>query len=240
MGIGPVPAVAKAFARAGLSFADMALIELNEAFAAQVLAVLREWDLPDGLERVNVQRLRDLARPPDRRDRRADHDDAAARARAVAVVATAWRRCASVAARASPPSSRTRRHQVTDETSAMTNPEYDIHLDDKYGSLTVIDIPAEIAAHEPWFNQTLTTVNDAVVRLGLLEGDFHWHKHDADDEFFLVLDGQLLIDLQDRDTIVLGPHQGYTVPRGILHRTRAPQRTAILMVEPAGVAPTGD
>ncbi len=122
----------------------------------------------------------------------------------------------------------------------MTNPEYDIHLDDKYGSLTVIDIPAEIAEHEPWFNQTLTTVNDAVVRLGLLEGDFHWHKHDADDEFFLVLDGQLLIDLQDRDTIVLGPHQGYTVPRGILHRTRAPQRTAILMVEPAGVAPTGD
>jgi mannose-6-phosphate isomerase-like protein (cupin superfamily) len=122
----------------------------------------------------------------------------------------------------------------------MTNPEYDIHLDDKYGTLTVIDIPAEIAAHEPWFNQTLTTVNDAVVRLGLLEGDFHWHKHDADDEFFLVLEGQLLIDLQDRDTIVLGPHQGYTVPRGVLHRTRAPQRTAILMVEPAGVAPTGD
>jgi mannose-6-phosphate isomerase-like protein (cupin superfamily) len=122
----------------------------------------------------------------------------------------------------------------------MTNPEYDIHLDDKYGTLTVIDIPAEIAEHEPWFNQTLTTVNDAVVRLGLLEGDFHWHKHDADDEFFLVLEGQLLIDLQDRDTIVLGPHQGYTVPRGVLHRTRAPQRTAILMVEPAGVAPTGD
>jgi mannose-6-phosphate isomerase-like protein (cupin superfamily) len=122
----------------------------------------------------------------------------------------------------------------------MPEPEYDIHLDDKYGSLTLIDIPSEIAAHEPWFNQTLTTVNDAVVRLGLLEGDFHWHKHDADDEFFLVLEGQLLIDLEDRDTIVLGPHQGYTVPRGILHRTRAPRRTAILMVEPAGVRPTGD
>jgi mannose-6-phosphate isomerase-like protein (cupin superfamily) len=122
----------------------------------------------------------------------------------------------------------------------MPEPEYDIHLDDKYGSLTLIDIPSEIAAHEPWFNQTLTTVNDAVVRLGLLEGDFHWHKHDADDEFFLVLEGQLLIDLEDRDTIVLGPHQGYTVPRGVLHRTRAPRRTAILMVEPAGVTPTGD
>ncbi|HEY2656208.1 MAG TPA: cupin domain-containing protein [Solirubrobacteraceae bacterium] len=122
----------------------------------------------------------------------------------------------------------------------MPEPEYDIHLDDKYGSLTLIDIPSEIAAHEPWFNQTLTTVNDAVVRLGLLEGDFHWHRHAADDEFFLVLDGQLLIDLEDRDTIVLGPHQGYTVPRGVLHRTRAPRRTAILMVEPAGVRPTGD
>ena len=118
--------------------------------------------------------------------------------------------------------------------------DYDIRLDDKYGSLQLIDIPAEIAAHEPWFNQTLTTVNDAVVRLGLIEGDFHWHKHDDQDEFFLVLDGQLLIDLQDRDTVALDPYQGYTVPRGVMHRTRAPRRTAILMVEAAGVVPTGD
>ena len=117
---------------------------------------------------------------------------------------------------------------------------YDIRLDDKYGSLQVIDLPKEIASHEPWFNQTLTTVNDAVVRLGILEGDFHWHKHDKEDEFFLVLEGRLLIDLRDRDTVVLGPHQGYTVPRGVEHRTRAPERTAILMVEPAGVVPTGD
>jgi mannose-6-phosphate isomerase-like protein (cupin superfamily) len=118
--------------------------------------------------------------------------------------------------------------------------DYEINLDDKYGSLTLIDIPAEIAAHEPWFNQTLTTVNDSVVRLGIIEGDFHWHRHDAEDEFFLVLDGRLLIDLEDRDTVTLEPHQGYTVPRGVLHRTRAPVRTAILMVEPAAVVPTGD
>lgn len=118
--------------------------------------------------------------------------------------------------------------------------DYDIHLDDKYGSLTLIDLPAEIAAHEPWFNQTLTTVNDAVVRLGIIEGDFHWHKHDDQDEFFLVLDGRLLIDLEDRDTIALDHHQGYTVPKGVVHRTRAPLRTAILMVEAAGVVPTGD
>jgi len=122
----------------------------------------------------------------------------------------------------------------------MPPQDYDIRLDDKYGSLQLIDIPAEIAAHEPWFNQTLTTVNDAVVRLGLIEGDFHWHKHDDQDEFFLVLDGQLLIDLEDRDTVALDPHQGYTVPRGVMHRTRAPRRTAILMVEAAGVVPTGD
>lgn len=118
--------------------------------------------------------------------------------------------------------------------------DYTINVDDKFGSLTLIDLNAEIAAHTPWFNQTLTTVNDAVVRLGVIEGDFHWHKHDAEDEFFLVLEGQLLIDLEDRDTVRLDPHQGYTVPRGVVHRTRAPVRTAILMVEPAAVVPTGD
>jgi mannose-6-phosphate isomerase-like protein (cupin superfamily) len=118
--------------------------------------------------------------------------------------------------------------------------DYDIRLDDKYGTLALIDIPSEIAAHEPWFNQTLTTVNDAVVRLGVIEGEFHWHKHDDQDEFFLVLDGELAIDLEDRDTVVLRHLQAYTVPRGVPHRTRAPRRTAILMVEAAGVVPTGD
>jgi mannose-6-phosphate isomerase-like protein (cupin superfamily) len=118
--------------------------------------------------------------------------------------------------------------------------DYDIQLDDKFGSLTLIDLPAEIAANEPWFNQTLTTVNDSVVRLGIIEGEFHWHKHDEEDEFFLVLEGQLLIDIEDAETVTLDPHQGYTVPRGVVHRTRAPERTAILMVEPAGVVPTGD
>ena len=122
----------------------------------------------------------------------------------------------------------------------MAAGDYDIRLDDKFGQLTLVDVPAEIAAHEPWFNQTLTTVNDAVIRLGLIEGDFHWHKHDDTDEFFLVLDGNLLIDLEDRETVSLEPHQGYTVPRGVVHRTRAPVRTSILMVEAAGVAPTGD
>jgi mannose-6-phosphate isomerase-like protein (cupin superfamily) len=118
--------------------------------------------------------------------------------------------------------------------------QYDIHLDDKYGHMRLVDIPGEIAAHEPWFNQTLTTVNDCVVRLGIIEGDFHFHKHAEDDEFFLVLEGRLLIDFEDRETVTLEPHQGYTVPKGVVHRTRAPVRTAILMVERAGVVPTGD
>jgi mannose-6-phosphate isomerase-like protein (cupin superfamily) len=117
---------------------------------------------------------------------------------------------------------------------------YEIRLDEKFGQLTPIDVAGEAAAHEPWFNQTLTSVNDSVVRLGVIEGEFHWHKHDATDEFFLVLDGQLVIDLENRDSVALDPHQGYTVPKGVVHRTRAPRRTSILMIEAAGVVPTGD
>jgi mannose-6-phosphate isomerase-like protein (cupin superfamily) len=112
---------------------------------------------------------------------------------------------------------------------------------DAFAHLEVIDVGAEAEAHEPWFNETLTTVNDAVVRLGVIEGDFHWHKHDDEDEFFLVLDGELLIDLREGDrTVTLGPRQAFTVPRGAIHRTRAPEGATILMVEAAGVAPTGD
>jgi mannose-6-phosphate isomerase-like protein (cupin superfamily) len=118
--------------------------------------------------------------------------------------------------------------------------DYDINVDVKFAPLTLIDVAAEAAAATPWFNQTLTQVNDAVVRLGVLEGEFHWHKHDVEDEFFFVLEGELHIDIEDADSVVLGPHQGYTVPHGVVHRTRAPVRTALLMVEPAGVVPTGD
>jgi mannose-6-phosphate isomerase-like protein (cupin superfamily) len=104
----------------------------------------------------------------------------------------------------------------------------------------LIDIDAEAAAHEPWFNQTLTSINDSVIRLGVIEGDFHWHKHDDTDEFFLVIEGELVIDVEDRDSVRLTRHQGYTVPRAVMHRTSAPVRTVIVMVEAAGVTPTGD
>jgi mannose-6-phosphate isomerase-like protein (cupin superfamily) len=109
-----------------------------------------------------------------------------------------------------------------------------------FGHLELIDVPKEAAAHEPWFNETLASVNDAVIRLGVIEGDFHWHKHDDQDEFFLVLDGELLVDVDGSGTITLGRHQACSVPKGVVHRTRATRRTTILMVEAAGVMPVGD
>ncbi|AIE87486.1 Cupin 2 conserved barrel domain-containing protein [Fimbriimonas ginsengisoli Gsoil 348] len=116
---------------------------------------------------------------------------------------------------------------------------YNINLDVKFAPLEQIDVRQLDRENEPWFNQTLTQVNDCVVRLGILHGEFHWHKHDDEDEFFFVVEGLLLVDLEDR-TVELGPKQGITVPKGVVHRTRAPQRTTILMFEGAGVVPTGD
>ena len=119
-------------------------------------------------------------------------------------------------------------------------PSYDIRLDKKFGPLELIDIQGLIDEHEDsWYNQTLCEVNDCVVRIGIIHGDFHWHKHDEEDEFFLVVEGRLLIDVGD-ETVELAPRQGFTVPKGVEHRTRAPERTVILMVEGASVIPTGD
>ncbi|MFH2057200.1 MAG: cupin domain-containing protein [bacterium] len=118
--------------------------------------------------------------------------------------------------------------------------KYSINLDLKYEPLELIDVPELVAeCKEQWFNQTLTQVNDCVVRLGILHGEFHWHHHDDEDEFFFVLEGELLIDLES-ETIALGAHQGFMVPKGIRHRTRAPEKVVILMIEGAGVQPTGD
>jgi mannose-6-phosphate isomerase-like protein (cupin superfamily) len=117
---------------------------------------------------------------------------------------------------------------------------YAINLDTKFSPLEHIDVAAlATACDEPWYNQTLCRVNDCVVRLGVMQGEFHWHKHDNEDEFFYVVDGRFVIDLEDR-TVELTPKQGFTVPKGVLHRTRAPERTVILMIEGAGVIPTGD
>jgi len=117
---------------------------------------------------------------------------------------------------------------------------YETRLNILYPPMEVIDEKALADACEyKWFNQTLCKVNDSVVRVGIIEGEYHWHKHDNDDEFFYVVEGQLLLDFEDR-TVELSPRQGFVVPKGIVHRTRAPQRTVILMVENAGIIPTGD
>jgi mannose-6-phosphate isomerase-like protein (cupin superfamily) len=117
---------------------------------------------------------------------------------------------------------------------------YDTRLNVLYQQLELIDEKSLAdAAPSKWYNQTLCQVNASVVRLGVIEGEYHWHKHDDDDEFFYVIEGKLLIDLEGR-TIELAPRQGFVVSKGVLHRTRAPQRTVILMVENSGIIPTGD
>ena len=117
---------------------------------------------------------------------------------------------------------------------------YDTRLNVHYAPLQIVDVQALAdAARHPWYNQTLCRVNDSVVRLGVVQGEYHWHKHDAEDEFFYVVEGRFIIDLEGR-TVELAPRQGFVVPRGVLHRTRAPDRTVVLMVEGAGIVPTGD
>ncbi len=117
---------------------------------------------------------------------------------------------------------------------------YETRLNTLYKPLELIDVHAVPGANEyRWFNQTLCRVNDAVVRMAAIEGEYHWHKHDEDDEFFYVVDGELLIDLEDR-TVALKPGQGFVVPKTVVHRTRASKRTTILMVENAGIIPTGN
>jgi len=117
---------------------------------------------------------------------------------------------------------------------------YVTRLDIKFDHLELIDVNEMVkACTDKWFNQTLTKVNDSVVRLGIVEGEYHWHKHDNDDEFFYCLEGQFLIDLEGR-TIELNPNQGVTIPKGVLHRPRAPKKTVILMVETSDIMPTGD
>jgi mannose-6-phosphate isomerase-like protein (cupin superfamily) len=77
--------------------------------------------------------------------------------------------------------------------------KYSISTGVTYGHLRVVDVPAIVAGcRKKWFNQTLVRVNDSVVRLGIVKGQFHWHKHERDDEFFFVLEGRLLIDLENR------------------------------------------
>ena len=124
-------------------------------------------------------------------------------------------------------------------TDAQVFP-YETRLNVLYPPLEIVDVPAVVASvTHSWFNQTLCAVNDSVVRLGVMQGEYHWHKHDDLDEFFWVIEGRFFVDLEER-TVELLPRQGVVVPKGVVHRTRAPERTIILMVEGAAIVPTGD
>jgi len=126
--------------------------------------------------------------------------------------------------------------------------QYNIRTDIKYRPLEAMDAGALAkSGSDKWWNQSLCTVNDCVMRLGVFEGEFHWHKHDREDEVFFVLEGTLLLDIREGEgkgaserTVELRQHQGMMVPRGVVHRTRAPKRTVVLMVEANTVTPTGD
>ena len=127
-----------------------------------------------------------------------------------------------------------------DNRSGKPDYPYETHLDIKFQHLELVDLqPLIDAVKHPWYNQTLARVNESVVRLGVMQGEYHWHKHDYDDEFFYVIDGLFCVDLEDR-VVELKPRQGFTVPKGVVHRTRAPARSIILMIENAGIIPTGD
>jgi mannose-6-phosphate isomerase-like protein (cupin superfamily) len=117
---------------------------------------------------------------------------------------------------------------------------YETHLDILHAQREKIDVQAiSDSVRHPWWNQTLCKVNDSVIRLAVVKGEYHWHKHDVEDEFFYVVEGRFLIDLEGGETIDLGPRQGFVVPKGVMHRPRAPERTIVLMVEPATIVPTG-
>ena len=117
---------------------------------------------------------------------------------------------------------------------------YNQRMDIKYAHHEVINVPSIVEeCTEKWFNQTLTKVNDSVARLGIVEGDYHWHKHEDEDEFFFVLEGKLFIDLENK-TLELNPYQGATIAKGVMHRPRAPKKTVMLMVETDTIDPIGE
>lgn len=118
--------------------------------------------------------------------------------------------------------------------------DYVTKLDVRFKHFEKIDIPAIVReVKDKWYNETLTKINDSVIRVGIVQGEYHWHKHDKDDEFFFVLEGKLFVDLEG-SSIELNPGQGVSVSRGVVHRTRAPQKTVMLMVETSAIQPTGD
>jgi mannose-6-phosphate isomerase-like protein (cupin superfamily) len=118
---------------------------------------------------------------------------------------------------------------------------YAIEYQPLVGTLEKLDVQRVIdETTADWYNRTLCEVDGTAVRLGVLHGEFHWHKHAEQDEFFLVLDGRMSIELEGRPTVELGPREAFIVPKGLQHRPVVPVRSAVLMLERAGVVATGD
>lgn len=116
---------------------------------------------------------------------------------------------------------------------------YNQRMDIKFSHQELIDVNQVVAeCTDKWFNQTLTKVNDSLVRLGILDGEYHWHKHEEEDEFFFVLSGKLYIDLEDK-TIELNPNEGTTISKGVMHKPRTLEKTVVLMVETDTIDPIG-
>lgn len=119
--------------------------------------------------------------------------------------------------------------------------DYDIVTKPVFAALEKISIPAvkRMSDHH-WFNRTLCQVNDSLVRIGVFQGEFHWHAHEKEDEFFLVIDGHLEIEIEGRATAVLDAGEGVMIPKGVRHRPIARRGATVLMVEQATIVPTGD
>ena len=119
--------------------------------------------------------------------------------------------------------------------------DYDIRMQPVYSGQQKISIAAakQLSDHH-WFNRTLCTVNNAAVRIGVFKGEFHWHEHEREDEFFLCLEGEFTVEIEGREPVVLGQHEGVMVQKGVRHRTLAPHGATVLMVEQDTIVPTGD
>ena len=93
---------------------------------------------------------------------------------------------------------------------------------------------------DQWAPKAVASMNDYLVKLVRVEGEFVWHAHDDTDELFLVVDGSVIIDLEGEDSVTLAAGELFVVPAGIRHRPRADQEAKVLLLEPDSVVNTGD
>ena len=119
--------------------------------------------------------------------------------------------------------------------------QYDIQMAPICNGLEKVRIDdAKKLSDHPWFNRTLCRVNDSFVRIGVFQGEFHWHAHEKEDEFFYVLEGELEIKIEGRNSILLKPNEGVMIPKNVRHKPKAPNGATVLMIEKDTIVPTGN